>query len=278
MLDEVLAIVDALDAHARRENVRTVDALDFALDAFDRRHALLAAAHQHDPLHDVVIGIVAGNAEARLLPDRDGGDIPHQDRVAAALGQHGVAEILDRANEPDAPDHRRLRADIHGIAADIDVAVVQSLQQLRQRQPIGDELVEIDLELERLGLAAPADDVDDAGHCAEAALQHPVLQGLEIEHAVAGRTGQPISEDFTDRADRRDLRLRIVRQGRDLREPVEHLLQRLLIGQVERELQLHVRQAVKRNGADRGEAAQPGGLRLDRDGDVALDFLGREPR
>ena len=69
-VDEVLAIVDALDAHAGRQDVRTVDALDFALDALDGRHALLAAAHQHDALHDVVVGILAGDAEARLVPDR----------------------------------------------------------------------------------------------------------------------------------------------------------------------------------------------------------------
>ena len=275
-VDQVLAVIDPLDADARRQDVRIVDALDFALDPLDRRHALLAATHQHDALDDVVIRIVAGDAEARLLPDRDGGHVTDQHRIAVALRQHRVAQVLDRANKPDAPHHRRLRADIDGVAADIDVAVVQRLQQLRQGQPIGNELVEIDLELECLGLAAPSDDVDDSRHRAEAALQHPVLQGLEIEHAVAGGTDQPVAEDFADRTDRRNLRLRVVRQRRNLRQPVEHQLQRLLIGQVERELQLHVGQAVKRNRADRGEVAQAGGLRLDGDGDVALDLLGRE--
>ena len=123
--------------------------------------------------------------------------------------------------------------DIDGVAADIDVAVVQRLQQLRQRQPVGDQLVEIDLQLEGLGLAAPAGDVDDARHRAEAPLQHPVLQGLEIEHAVAGRPDQPVAVDFADRADRRNLRLHVVRQRRQLRQPVEHLLQRFVVGEVE---------------------------------------------
>jgi hypothetical protein len=104
----------------------------------------------------------------------------------------------------------------------------------------------------------------------------PVLQRLEIEHAVAGRADQPIADDLADRAHRRDLRLRAVRQRGDLRQSIEHLLQRLLVGEVERELQLHVREAVKRDGADRGELGQPGGLGLDRDRDVTLDFLGGE--
>jgi hypothetical protein len=197
-------------------NVRVVDPLDFALDAVDRRHALLAAAHQYDALDDIVVRILAGDAEARFMTDLDGCYVADQDRVASALGEHRVAQLIRRADEPDAADHCRLGADIDGVAADIDVAVVERLQQLRQRQPIGDEFVEIDLELERFGLAAPSDHVDDAGHRAESALQHPVLQRLEIKHAVAGWADEPISVDFSDRTDRRNLRLSVVRKVREL--------------------------------------------------------------
>ena len=174
------------------------------LDARDGRRTLLAAAHQHDALHDVVVLVEAGDAEPRLLADRDSGDVLDQHRIAAALRHHGVAEVVDRADQADAAHHGRLRADIDGVAADIDVGVADRLQHLRQRQPVGDQLVEIDLQLEGLGLAAPAGDVDHAGHGAEAALQHPVLQRLEIEHAVVRRADQPVAIDFADRAERRD--------------------------------------------------------------------------
>ena len=49
------------------------------------------------------------------------------------------------------------------------------------------------------------------------ALQHPILQGLEVEHAVIRRSGETVAEDFADRAERRDRRLRVVRQGAELR-------------------------------------------------------------
>jgi hypothetical protein len=101
------------------------------------------------------------------------------------------------------------------------------------------------------------------------------LQRLEIENAVAGRTDQPVAVDFSNRADRRNLRLGVVRQRGDLRQPVENLLQGLVVGELERELQLDVGKPIKRDGADRGEITQPRDLRLDRDRDVALDFLGR---
>ena len=184
------------------------------LDALDRRRTLLAAAHQHDALHDVVVLIEAGDAEPRFLADGHGGDVLDQHRVAAALRHHGVGEIVDRADQADAAHHGGLRADIDGIAADIDVGVADGLQQLRQRQAVGDQLVEIDLQFVGLGLAAPAGDVDHAGHGAEAALQHPVLQRLQVEHAVVRRPDQPVTVDFADRAERRNPRLHVAGQRR----------------------------------------------------------------
>ena len=242
------------------------------LDARDGRRTLLAAAHQHDALHDVVVLIEAGDAEPGFLADRDGGDILDQHRIAAALRHHGVGEIVDRADQADAAHHRGLRADIDGTAADIDVGIADGLQQLRQRQAVGDQLVEVDLQLIGLGPAAPAGDVDHAGHGAETALQHPVLQRLQVQHAVVRRPGQPIAVDFADGAERRNSRLHVAGQRRHLRQPVQHLLQRLVIGVVERKLQFDVGQSVQRDGADGAQVLDTGDLGLDRNGDVTLDF------
>src|SRR5436853_273070 len=81
-----------------------------------------------------------------------------------------------------------------------------------RRHAVGNQLVEIDLELRGLGLAAPAGHVDRPGDGTEAALQHPVLQRLEVKHAVIRRTLQPVAVDFTDRADRRNARLYVAWQ------------------------------------------------------------------
>ena len=178
----------------------------------------------------------------------------------------------------DAADDRGLRADIHGVAADIDVGVADRLQQLRQGQAVGDQLVEIDLYFIGLGLATPAGDVDDAGHRAESPLQHPVLQRLEVEHTVVRRSLQPVAVDLAHRAERRDLWLDAARQRRELRQPVQHLLQCLVIGVIERELKFDVGQSVQRDGADRLQVLDAGDLGLDRDCDVAFNLLGRQSR
>jgi hypothetical protein len=69
----------------------------------------------------------------------------------------------------------RMTADcwpIDGIAANIDVAVAQGLQNLRQREPIGDKLVAVDLNFEGFGLAAPTGDIDDPRHRAKPPRDH----------------------------------------------------------------------------------------------------------
>src|SRR3569623_1954705 len=95
---------------------------------------------------------------------------------------------------------------------------------------MGDEFIEVDLHLEGFGLSAPADDIHDAWNGAEAAPQNPVLQSLQVEHAVAGRSDQPVAIDFPYGTDRADGGLNAVRQSGDLREAVEDLLKRLVFG------------------------------------------------
>src|SRR6201996_8541504 len=243
-VDQVLAVVDPLDAHAWWEDAGIVDRIDQFLDPLDGRRALFATPHQHDALDDVVGIVEAADAEPRFFADGDGGDVLDQHRIAAALRHHGVGEIVDRADQADATHHRGLGADVDGVAADIDVGIADGLQQVRQGQAVGDQLVEIDLYLIGLGLAAPAGDVDHAGHRAEAPLQYPVLQGFEVEHAVVRRPDQAVTIDLADRAGRRNPRLYVARQRRQLRQPVQHLLQRFVVGVVERELQLDVGEAV----------------------------------
>ncbi len=74
-VDEIGAVVDRLDMNARRQDVGAVDVCDLCLNSADRGHALLAALHEHDALHDVVVIVLACDAEARLMADGDGRDV-----------------------------------------------------------------------------------------------------------------------------------------------------------------------------------------------------------
>ena len=133
----------------------------------------------------------------------------------------------------------------------------------------------VDADLVHLGLAAPAVDVGNARDGLEPALQNPVLDGLEVHHRIAGRPYHAVAQDLTDRAFRRNTRLGAVGQRRQLRQPVQHLLLGFLVGVVVGKLHLHVRQPEQRDRAHRRNVGNAGQLDFQRNGDVALDLLGR---
>src|SRR5262249_42075728 len=138
--DEIAAIVNAVDMHARWENSRCVDLLDLCFNATDRRQALLPASHEHDALNDVVLFVPPGDAEAWLVSNDDLCDIAEKDRSPIRCRQHRIPDIGHRADESNAAHDRGLLADVDGIAAHIDVTVGQGLQNLRKCEAKGDEL------------------------------------------------------------------------------------------------------------------------------------------
>ncbi len=257
-VDQVLAVVDPLDPHPRRQHAGGVDLLDLGLDAADGRQALLSAPHQDDALHDLILVVLTDDAETRPVTDGDFGDVADQHRHAALLGQHGIANVVQRADEAHAAHHGRLLADIERLTADVYVGVVQRLHQLRQGEADRLQLEQIHRHLVSLGLAAEPHDVDDARNRLEAPLQYPVLQRLEISHAIVWRAHDLVTHDLADRAPGRNLRLGAVRQGSKLRQPVQHLLLGLLVGIVVGELQLDVRKAEQRDRAHRRDVRNAG--------------------
>ena len=60
------------------------------------------------PCDDIVVLVLAGDAEPRLLADGDGGDVLDQHRRSVGRGDHGVGERVDRADQADAAHDRRL--------------------------------------------------------------------------------------------------------------------------------------------------------------------------
>src|ERR1700674_696817 len=130
-LDEIATIIDPLDPHARRKNLQGIDFFHFGLNAPDGRQALLDTAHQDDALDNIVFAVLPGDTEPRLVADGHLGDIADTDRIAICGAQHGVADVVDRTNQTDAANDSGLGANVDRIAADIDVAVVQYLQDLR---------------------------------------------------------------------------------------------------------------------------------------------------
>ena len=107
-------------------------------------------------------------------------------RLAAGLSCPAPART-GSSPPPKRPTLRTLRtmcALDHQVAADVGVAVGQGGLQLGQGDAVALQPVGIGVDLVALDRAAAAGDVHDARHAAELALQHPVLQGLEVVEGV----------------------------------------------------------------------------------------------
>jgi len=83
-------------------------------------------------------------------------------------------------------------------ASYIDVGVADRADHLRQRNVVGVELMQIDLDVVFLGRAAPGIHLHDPGNSQEASLQYPILDGAEIGQTEVWRSDHLISVDFAD--------------------------------------------------------------------------------
>ena len=93
------------------------------------------------------------------------------------------------------------------------LALPIAVDYLGQGDAVGIELVEIDLDLEFLGGAAPGVHLDDAGNGQQPALQDPILDGAKIGQAEMRRSYDLVTIDFADQAGALDLRRDVVRQA-----------------------------------------------------------------
>jgi len=136
--------------------------------------------------------------------------------------------------------------------------------------------MQIDLDVEFLGGAAPGIDLNDAGHGQQPALHDPVLDGAQIGQAEVRRADHLIAKDLADQAGGLDDRRDVVRQRDVLLQIDRGLRQREVIVDAVIERHADERQTVERGRADDVDAGSGGEPDLDRNGVVALHLLGRE--
>ena len=185
---------------------------------------------------------------------------------------------LERTDQSDAPHVGGLLADIERARADVQITVGHRGDDLRKRDVVGGQFLQVDVDVVFLGQAAPTDHVDDAGNGAEAFLEHPILERFEISEAEIFRRDELVAINFADGTLRRDLRLRAVGKRRQRADAVEHLLERVIVIGLVGELEFDVRKPVERTRTDMLQTRQPGHGNFNWNGDVALNLFGGLPR
>src|SRR5215469_5029117 len=110
--------------------------------------------------------IPAGDSKPRHIAHCDLGDVLHLYRNAVRLREHDILDVVDvpalsqiaaaaAVEQTDAADIHRLLADGDLATADIDIGVAECADDLGNRNVIGVEFVQIDLDIVLLGWTAP---------------------------------------------------------------------------------------------------------------------------
>src|SRR5580704_4694149 len=192
------AVVVEHHLDAGRQCAVGVDFLNLCFDLGQHFVGVLGAPHHDDRGRDVGLVVASGNAQPRHETDFDLGHVLDQDRYPVRLAEHDVFDIgystalcqivvaagIDQA---DASDVDRLLAHRDLTTADIDVGIAERRDDLRNGDVVGFELVEIDIDVELLGGAAPRIDLYDAWNGQQPTPHDPVLHRAEVGQPEVGR-------------------------------------------------------------------------------------------
>ncbi len=285
--DQRGAVIIRNQFHARRKAAVGIDLLDLRPHARHHVVGVQRPIHNDDGGDDIVLVVAAGFAEPRRVADDDGGDILDEYRHAVELAERNVLDVLDLValgqiggaagiDQADAANVHGLLPHIDGAAADIDVGGAERTDHLRQRDVVGVELVQIDLDLVLLGRSAPGVELHDPRNGEQPALQNPILDGAQIAQAEVRRSGYLIAIDLADQAGGLDLRRDVIRQTDILLQIDRGLGKSEVIVDAVIERHPNEREAVERRRTNDIDSGRRGKTNFERDGVVALHLLGRQ--
>ena len=200
------------------------------------------------------------------------GHVLDPDGHPLVLVDDDVLDVVHVAQQAHAANGVRLLAHDQPLPADVHVRALDAVRQLVELHAVSPQAEGVDVHVVLLGLAAEADDVDDARHLLELALEDPVLGGLEVPQRIA-LADDAISEDLPDGVPRREHRLHRRRELHEL-HAVDDFLPRLSVADGPGEVALDVAEPEERLRPNVVERRHPGEADLEGHGHVALDLLG----
>ncbi len=249
---------------------------------------LSAFAHLHNAFHYVVIvddgSIIVTNGLAQLAQANLGTlghdrDVAHPHRRSVLYLQHGRANVVGGLHQPHGANVVGLLAFLDEASAAVDVIGNERLLHLRHRNPVGHQLVGIDLHLIFASLATKNRYRGHVGHRHQVLEDDPILQGLQIHDVVLGIGAlQCVEVDLSGRTEvGPDLRIQSRRQIHQ-RQLFQHLLAILQVVGLVVEDGGDERQAGQRCRAQMRQVSQAVHLGFDGNRNLLLDLFGGSSR
>src|ERR1700676_2627698 len=221
--DQRAAIVIGNNLDPGRQASVAVELFDLGLHARDDVVGMLGPPHHHDRGGNVVVVVPAPDSQPRHITDGNIGYLLDLDRKTVRLAQDDILDVLNlvtlgdivgaaAVDQADTADIDRLLADGDLAAADIDVGVAERGDQLRDRDVIGFELLQVGVDIELLGGSAPGIDLHDSGNREETTRDHVILHRAQIGQSEMRRTDELVAVDFPDKTGLLNLGNLIARQ------------------------------------------------------------------
>ena len=125
-VDKVLTIIESYDLHVFGQVV-VLYLVDLAFQSFDDLFCVLAFAHDHDALHDIIVFAASHLTEAWLTTLVHGSQVAHKDRCTTNVLHDDVANLPYVVDKSDAAHHVCLGAALDDVATNVDIAVGDGL-------------------------------------------------------------------------------------------------------------------------------------------------------
>ena len=111
--------------------------LDLLPHALDDLAGILPLAHEDDPLDEVVIVVLAEDAQADACPDAHGANIANAHRRPLLRGHHDVIDVLGGLDEADAAHHEGVLALPNVATSCVRVVAGHGIEDLLEGQVVG---------------------------------------------------------------------------------------------------------------------------------------------
>ena len=189
LVDQVGAVVERLDRHARRQALLKLG--DLVLHPVHDLPPVLADEHHHQARDDLSLAVACRQPRADHGSGVDLGDVADRDGHAVAFIDHDGRDVLDRLRLAHAPDVPRLALMDQVTATDVGIVVLECIEHIGHRQPSGRQLVRVHLHLVCLELASVGVDLGHAGNLAQLVGDEPVQQRAQVPWATCPNLGLP---------------------------------------------------------------------------------------
>ena len=181
-VNQLAAVVERLDAHARRKARRKLR--DALLDALDDGLRVLAVPHD-DCAADDFMPVHVERAAPEVAADLHRRDVLEVNRRALARLHGDEFEVFRAFDKADAAQHKLRAIFLHDFAADVEVRVLHGGHHLHHAHARRAHLRRGKLDLILLHKAADACDLGHSIHARKCVADIPILQRTQPREVVA---------------------------------------------------------------------------------------------